>query len=122
MPGDTEGRPSMSRQLTSDSSLETLRKEAKRWLKAIRGGDVRARERLNAAMGSPAIRAAAAGTASPTTPGLRDIQLALAREYGLPGWSALKQALDDLALAQRSRSEHIEIALRSTSWGGDRTA
>jgi len=55
-------------------------------------------------------------------PGLRDVQLALAREYGLPGWTALRQALDDLTLAQRSHVERVEIVLRSATWGGDRIA
>ena len=36
----------MSRTLTPDSSLETLKKEAKRWLKALRAGDAEARRRL----------------------------------------------------------------------------
>jgi hypothetical protein len=61
----------MSRTLTPDSSLETLKKEAKRWLKALRAGDAQARRRLIAAT-----------PAAPANPGLRDVQLALAREYG----------------------------------------
>jgi uncharacterized protein len=101
----------MSRSLSSDSSLETLKKEAKRWLKALRDGDAWARERLAAALGD--------GAAALGEPTLRDTQLALAREYGLPGWSALRQALDDLALARRSVAERAEIVLRSATWGGD---
>jgi hypothetical protein len=100
----------MSPQLTSDSTLETLKKEAKRWLKAIRAGDARAQQRL-----------AAAG-ATIGSPGLRDVQFALAREYGLHGWAALRQALDDLALVRRSHAERVEIVLRSAAWGGDRIA
>ena len=101
----------MSRSLSSGSSLETLKKEAKRWLKAIREGDARARMRLAAALsgeGPP-----------PAEPTLRDVQLALAREHGLPGWSALRNALEDLALARRSIAERAEIVLRSAAWGGD---
>ena len=75
----------MSRSLTPDSSLETLRKEAKRWLKALRAGDAEARRRI------VAVRPAALAN-----PSLRDVQLALAREHGLPGWAALKAELDDL--------------------------
>lgn len=96
----------MSRKLTPDSTLETFKKEAKRWLKALRASDVQARQRL----------LAATPTAS-ANPGLRDVQLALAREYGLPGWAALRQALDDLALARHSHEERVEIVLRS-AWGG----
>jgi uncharacterized protein len=64
----------MSRTLTPDSSLETLKKEAKRWLKALRAGDAEAQRRL-----------VAVTPAAPANPSLRDVQLALAREYGLPG-------------------------------------
>lgn len=100
----------MSRSLTPDSSLETLRKEAKRWLKALRAGDAEARRRL-----------VAITPAAPADPGLRDVQLALAREHGLPGWAALKTALDDLSMARRSEAERTDLVLRS-AWGGDVTA
>jgi ankyrin repeat protein len=100
----------MSRTLTPDSSLETLKKEAKRWLKALRAGDAQARRRL-----------VAATPAAPANPSLRDVQLALAREHGLPGWAALRAALDDLAMARRSSAEHVDIVLRS-AWGGDPAA
>lgn len=99
----------MSRMLGPDARLETLKKEAKRWLKALRAGDVEAKRRLVAAM-----------PGAPAQPALRDVQLALAREYGLAGWSALRDALDDLALARRSLAERAEIVVRSATWGGDR--
>jgi len=98
----------MSRALTPQSSLDTLKKEAKRWLKALRTGDAHAHTRLLAV--TPVASAA---------PTLRDVQHALAREHGLPGWSAFKQAIDDLALARRSRAEHVEIVLRASWQGGD---
>ncbi len=101
----------MSRQLSSDSTPETFRKDAKRWLKALRAGDAQSRARLIAALG-----------ATPDDVSLRDVQLALAREYGLPGWGALRQALEDLAFARSSNAERVEIVLRSAAWGGDRTA
>lgn len=100
----------MSRTLTPQSSLELIKKEAKRWLKALRAGDAQARRRLIAAT-----------PAAPADPGLRDVQLALAREHGLPGWAALRQELDDLAVAQRSQRERVDIVLRS-AWGGDPVA
>jgi hypothetical protein len=100
----------MSRTLTPDSNLETLKKEAKRWLKALRDGDAAAHHRL-----------VAVTPAAPANPGLRDIQLALAREHGLPGWAALRAALDDLALARRSNAERVDIVLRA-AWGGDPAA
>jgi uncharacterized protein len=58
----------MRRQLTAKSSLETLKKDAERWLKGLRTGDAEARQRL-----------AAAWPDAPEAPGLRDIQHALAR-------------------------------------------
>lgn len=100
----------MRRTLTPDSSLETLKKEAKRWLKALRAGDEQARQRL-----------VAATPAATGNPSLRDVQLALAREHGLPGWAALRTALDDLAIARHSIAGRVDIVLRS-AWGGDPTA
>ncbi|MGH7721097.1 MAG: ankyrin repeat domain-containing protein [Gemmatimonadaceae bacterium] len=72
----------MSRKLTPQSSLENLKREAKRWLKALRQNDPDARARL-----------ARAHPDAPASPGLRDVQHALAREHGLPGWTALKEEL-----------------------------
>src|SRR5690242_18302120 len=63
-------------------NLESLKKEAKRWLDALRSGDTEARARLRQAYPD-----------APADPGLRDVQLALAREHGFPGWSALKDAV-----------------------------
>ena len=100
----------MSRTLTADSSLESLKKEAKRWAKALRAGDAEARRRLIAVT-----------PAAPSNPSLRDVQLALAREHGLSGWAALRAALDDLAMARRSNAERVDIVLRS-AWDGDPAA
>ncbi len=97
----------MSRTLTPGSSLDTLRKEAKRWFKALRAGNDEARQRLRAVLSH-----------APADPGLRDVQHALAREHGLAGWTALRQALDDLALERQSRTERREIVLKSV-WQGD---
>jgi hypothetical protein len=62
--------------------LESLRKEAKRWLAALRAHDPDARARLDRAVPN-----------APAAPALRDVQLALAREHGFAGWTALKDAL-----------------------------
>jgi ankyrin repeat protein len=97
----------MSRQLTSASRVDTLRKEAKRWLKGVRSGDTEARARLAEALG-----------AAPADPGLRDIQLALAREHGLSGWAELKAAAEAARERGMSRKDRIEIVLRH-GWGGD---
>lgn len=99
----------MNRTLGPHSRLETLKKEAKRWLRALRDGDAEARRRLIAATPD-----------APIEPGLRDVHRALAREYGFAGWQALREALDDLALARRSHAERVDIVVRSATWGGDR--
>ena len=70
----------MSPRRPSDFTLDSLRKEAKRWLKALRAHDPDARARYARAVPD-----------GPATPALRDVQHALAREFGLPGWTSLKQ-------------------------------
>ena len=98
---------SAPKSLNHKTSLDTLKKDAKRWLKAVRAGDAAARTRL-----------AAAWPNAPAEPALRDIQHAMAREYGFDGWIALKAALDDLALDNRDRKERVELVLRH-AWDGD---
>jgi uncharacterized protein len=100
-------RSPVSRTLTPRTSLELLRKDAKRWLKALRAGAPDARTRLKAAWPQ-----------APAEPALRDVQYALAREYGEDSWIALKAALADLALAQESLAEQAEVVL-GHGWGGD---
>jgi ankyrin repeat protein len=78
----------MPRAITPATTLENLRNEAKRWLKAVRAGDERARARLGRAWPK-----------APAEPGLRDVQHALAREHGCDDWKALK-----LAVAQSAES------------------
>ena len=63
------------------TTLDTLRKSAKRWLKALRDGDPAARARL-----------ARAWPEAPERPTLRDVQHALARERGHQSWIALTRA------------------------------
>jgi ankyrin repeat protein len=81
----------MTRQLSAESSLENLKREAKRWLGALRNNDSAARTRLERALSS-----------APPAPGLRDVQLALAREHGLAGWTELRDAV---ARVQRAEAE-----------------
>ena len=81
-------------------SLDSLKKEAKRWLDALHAHDADARARLERAL--PDV------TRHPT---LRDVQHALAREQGLPGWAALKQALaSDRDAGARALSEYETMA------------
>jgi len=93
----------MSRTLTPDTNLESLKKEAKAWLKALRAGDLDARTRLTAIVPD-----------APPEPGLRDIQLAIARDYGFAGWADLREALADQALTLRSPADLVDEALRFT--------
>jgi hypothetical protein len=80
----------MSRQITPRTTLENLKKEAKRWLKALRANAGEARTRLERALPH-----------TPTFPTLRDLQHALALEHGLPGWNALKDRLSSDAPMRR---------------------
>lgn len=86
----------MIRKLTAKSSLTSLKKEARRWLKAVRAGEPEALARLRQVLpraGAP--------------PGLREIQQALAREHGAESWAALKTQLADEALARRTHAERL---------------
>ncbi len=98
------------RTLAPTANPESLRKEAKAWLRALRAGDFAARERLAAILPD-----------APADPGLRHVQLALAREFGLPGWTALQEALAALALERRTTADLAAEMLRS-AWGGDLSA
>ncbi|HEX5178303.1 MAG TPA: ankyrin repeat domain-containing protein [Gemmatimonadaceae bacterium] len=96
----------MDRKLTPQSSLGTLKREAKRWLTALRSNDPDARARFERAHPS-----------APPNATLRDVQLALAREYGFDGWTALTAALSrrrDHLHAPRDAIVHslLESALR----------
>src|SRR5262249_38317400 len=80
------GERFMPRDITSKTTLENLKREAKRWLRTLRDntGDSthQARVRLEQALSS-----------LPDAPSLRDVQRALAIEHGFDGWAALKQRL-----------------------------
>ena len=85
----------MPRKLTPASTLENQKKDAQPRLKALRANDEEARTRLERVL-----------PAGPVQPGLRHVQHTLAREYGLDGWSALKNRLagdveTDVAHAER---------------------
>lgn len=96
------------RSLSIKSTPDVLKQDAKRWLAALRSGDDAARQRLTAVW-----------PAAPEDPSLRDVQHALAREYGFVDWKAVLQALDDLALDRQSHTERVDAVLRH-GWGGDR--
>jgi hypothetical protein len=72
----------MPREISSATSLDTLKREAKRWRRALAENDAAAHERLRRAWPE-----------APAQPTLRDVQHGLAREHGLPGWRALTARL-----------------------------
>jgi hypothetical protein len=72
----------MPHKATPATSLDSLRKTAKHWLKALRANDTDARARYGRAYPT-----------GPTAPGLRDVQHALAREYGHESWIELTNAV-----------------------------
>jgi hypothetical protein len=72
----------MPRKISPSTSPDTLRKQARRWLKALRSGDADARARFEHAY-----------PAAAREPVLRDVQHALAREYGHESWKALQEAV-----------------------------
>ncbi len=92
----------MSRQLTPTSTLENLKREAKRWLKELRANVHDARSRFEKV--SPD---------APPDPTLRDVQHALAREHGFAGWSELKRTLEGKAPAEKSRAELVQWFLEN---------
>lgn len=97
----------MPRILTPKTRLDTLRKDAKRWLKAIRAGDAEAIARFNAT-----------GAAMSAEPALRDVQHATARDFGYDSWIALKAAIADLALDGQSHAERLDQLLGQW-WSGN---
>lgn len=97
----------MTKQLSLKSSVALLKQEAKRWLKAHQQGDLSARDRLTRAWAD-----------APAAPSLRDMQHALAQEYGYTAWTSLLVALDDLAIDAQARAQRLEAILRH-GWDGD---
>src|SRR5690349_4182183 len=73
----------MKGQRTPEETLERLRKEAKRRLKAFHSGEEQAVQWFRQAVPD-----------GPGEPTLRDMQLAVARSLDFPGWTALKRALE----------------------------
>jgi ankyrin repeat protein len=88
--------------------LEGLKREAKRWLKQLGSDDAAARERFESAHPRP-----------PADPTLRDVQLALAREHGLPGWADLRDAVERLQSSRDGRAGGSPIPGRPEALSSD---
>jgi uncharacterized protein len=92
----------MHRKLTPKTTLENLKREAKRWLKALRENDGEARARLERVLPE-----------APASPGLREVQHALALEHGLSGWTALRNQLGEVLREPESHDALVARFLRN---------
>ena len=99
----------MTREITSRTSVEFLKKESKQWLKSLEAGDTDALDRLRRAL--PEYDASNA-----TQLTLRTVQRALAREHGVEGWLAL---IDEIENRARELREIADEILRNTIYRGD---
>lgn len=90
----------MSRSLSPSSNTDVLRGEAKRWLKAMAAGDSEALSRFRRVFPDHS-----------DVPKLRQVQQALAREYGVSSWAALKQEIEDRA---RSYADRVRLFLEKS--------
>ena len=92
----------MHRKLTSKTTLENLKREAKRWLKALRENVSEARARLERVLPK-----------APASPGLREVHHALALEHGLSGWTALRARLGGVAREPETHDALVARFLRN---------
>ncbi|MDO9418937.1 ankyrin repeat domain-containing protein [Pararhizobium sp.] len=72
-----------TRILAANTSLDSLKKQAKAFLKALEAGDAAVRQRAKPYFSDP------------SKMGLQDVQLVIAREFGFSSWTKLKAHLDD---------------------------
>ncbi len=79
--------------------LDNLKKEAKRWLKALRLNDAEALNRLTTIYPK-----------APAQPVLRDVQHALALEYGYSNWKALSAASSAPATGLHTAEQYAQAA------------
>ena len=96
----------MTRKLTPRSTLENLRKEAKRWLKALRANDADARTRLRRALPDAGAE-----------PSLRDVQHALAVEHGMSGWIELAARVAEVASLDNGSPDALTVLLDAAGRG-----
>jgi ankyrin repeat protein len=91
------------RELPPGTTLDHLKGEARRWLKALRSSDAEAHARLRRAHPS-----------APPDATLRQVQHALAREYGHASWARLK-----IALAAPAAPDAMLTAILAAADAGD---
>ncbi|WP_267550784.1 ankyrin repeat domain-containing protein [Rhizobium rhizogenes] len=97
-----------TRSLASTATLDSLKKQAKAFLKAIQSGDASARSRVAPYFPD------SAGV------GLQDIQLVLAREFGFSSWTKLKAHLEtgDRKQVPRDQLANRFLSLATVSYFG----
>ncbi len=95
-----------TRSLAVDATLDSLKKQAKSFLKALQAGDASARSRV-----APYFTDVA-------DVGLQDIQLVLAREFGFSSWAKLKAHLesDDRKHVPRDQLANRFLSLATVSY------
>ena len=95
-----------TRSLAVDATLDSLKKQAKSFLKAVQAGDVSAHSRI------------APYFADTADVGLQDIQLVLAREFGFSSWTKLKAHLEsgDRRHALRDQLANRFLSLATVSY------
>jgi uncharacterized protein len=93
----------VTRDFTPRTTLDSLRKMAKRWLKDIEAGDELSLARFRDVF-----------PAHDGKPKLREVQHALSHEFGFSSWAALKQEIED-----RARS-HADLVRRFLEKGANR--
>ncbi|MEI2302156.1 ankyrin repeat domain-containing protein [Ensifer sp. MJa1] len=99
----------ITRDLPANLTLDTIRKQAKAFLKAVKAGDASAKQRALPYFSEPAEM------------GLQDAQLVLAREFGFASWTRLKRHLEQ-AEAGRPATEQLAnrfLALATVSYFSD---
>ncbi|GAB1343633.1 ankyrin repeat domain-containing protein [Gemmatimonas sp.] len=99
----------MSRQLSLRTTVPLLKQEAKRWFALLQRADAGALARFHDAWPQ-----------APQHPTLRDVQHALAREYGANSWVALIDRVSDMAIDRQSHDDRLATLL-SHGWTGDVT-
>jgi ankyrin repeat protein len=103
------------RHLTPSTTLDNLRREARRLLREAASGDLDGLDRIRASYPN-----------HHGHPKLRQAQQVLAREHGFPNWAALKQEVED---RQRTHADRVILFLekgvhrygvdpRTGKWGG----
>ncbi|TIX88922.1 ankyrin repeat domain-containing protein [Rhizobium sp. P44RR-XXIV] len=97
-----------TRSLASTATLDSLKKQAKAFLKAVQSGDASARSRVEPYFPD------SAGV------GLQDIQLVLAREFGFSSWTKLKAHLEtgDRKQVPRDQLANRFLSLATVSYFG----